>query len=478
MKRNSKKTLCLLAGVSFSMLLVASTMAAGQMGGTFFRSKADNVIIGNHYSERVQTLSSAGTKEYWVSCVTSEHYLSTKNIPNYDPENWHDAGQAPALGASMSADNRYLKDVFGTPIVKEGCGFTADAGATRFRASDQEGWILGGNDFYNFSFDFKASSAGTVDSFGTHDIDNALLFGANYADGRLTGFALTVSWDYVGLFYLTGDKDTYHTAGDCIIRSWTAQGYAGRDIHVEVINSELMVSCEGSLLIQSWLSPVAWDPGIYPPHTYTGGKIGFLNTQKKGSNDATLKITNFKEANKVFTDVKWNDGNTWTVNEDGSQINTVANEAGYIVTNDSYSDFRAVISPNSTVSENIYGDHLTRNSFVFGASVDGEGHLGGYVLEFQDSFIELAKLNGDGTNGTGSVLAYVEANSANKDVFVELSGTSLTFGIRKTGDFGDGKSARGFYLTQTVTLSDYVGGGLGYYANHGSAHSAVARFVA
>jgi hypothetical protein len=433
--------------------------------------------IGNHYLETAQTASSAGTKEYWVSCNSHSHYLSTKNIPDYNPEQWEDAGQAPVLGSEYVNDNRYLKDIFGTPIVKEGSGFSADASKSKLYASDQEGWILTGNDFYNFSFDFVDNSAGTVDSFGTHDIDNAILFGANYTNGNLTGYALTVSWDYVGLFYLTGDKDTFHTAGDCIIRSWTAQGYAGRTINVSVINSQLFVSCEGTLLLSSWLSPVDWDPGLYPAHTYTGGKIGFLNTQKKGASDANVTISNFKEAKNVFTNVKWNNGNTWSVNEDGSQVTSVANEAGYIVTNNSYTNFRAVVTPNSTVSENIYGDHRTYNSFVFGSSVDSDGHLNGYVIEFQDSFIELAKLNGDGTNGTGNVLAFIEKNSANQDVFIEMNNKTVTFGVRKSGDY-DGQQPQGFYLTQSYELNDYVGGGLGYYSNHGNAHSAIARFVA
>lgn len=477
--KTSNKILSILSITSAFLLTGAIAFSSTSLKNFLVNplSAISHICYGNHYNMTNPTASESGVKEYWVCCECHEHYLSNKNIPNYDPSKWTDIGTASRLASEFQSDSRYINDIFGSPIIKQDSGFSANASESRFYAGSNDGWILSGNDFYNFSFTFKDTAAGTVDSYGSHDIDNALLLGANYVDGRLTGYALTVSWDYVGLFYLTGDKEDYHHAGDCIIRSWTSQGYAGRMIDVAVIDDTLFVSCEGDLLIQSWLSPVDWDPGLYPHHTYTGGKIGFLNTQKDP--EKYLKIYDFALPNNVFNDTKWNSGNDWTVNDDGSSLTSTSN-SGYILSNKTYSSFKAVAHVDSTVSDNTYFTHVAYNSFLFGASLNN-GNLQGFIIEFNDSFIMLAKLLGDGTFSTDNVLVYIEATKygvavANQDVFIELSGTTVNFGIRKTSDY-DGSTPRGFYLTQSYDLSSlgYSGGSLGYLGNNSNQHNIVAR---
>lgn len=443
--------------------------------GALLFNATDNSYIGNHYFELAETESNGGVKEYWASCESSHtKYYSTKEIPNYNKSDWQDKGVAVATTAS---EDRYIASPLASTFVKPGSeGFTTD-GNTFVSSTTTDGWIMSTERYYNYSVDVTVDHRAVHNPWGDHKCTNAFILNGRSDNGRLYGYVLDFQSDFVQLSYLPNIAERAENHGGNV---FFAQGGGTYTAHIDIVGDLFKLSINNEPVQTVQLNRHHYYEGetyLCENVYYESGSIGYLAyADDDGINHGRrLTISNFvKKDRHILADTTYNSGNDFTLSNQERTVATSTN-SGWMMTNSSYTNFALKVRVNAGAHENIFGDHIAKNSILIGGGYSN-GHLTGYVLEFQENHVEIAKLNGTEDYKTGDatvVIGYWTMSEGafgvgGKDIFVKVVDGVLTVSSMDGAWRPSGKDE---YPTGSYTLQNYQGGSLGYLFNDSTAHT-------
>ena len=464
---------------SLGVVLLSTVILGSKLSNNVMFGRAlGHICTGNHYTEIDENELDDGCHEYWVCCGCHRHYLSTKEIPDYDENKWVDAGEYQRI--NDKSDTRHISSLFDETISKDGSNFTITDNSITGNPSTN-GWAVSKNEYYNFSMDVTLNKSSLHNPWGDHLINNAIIIGGQINDGKLSGYVLQVQEAYTMLFYLDGNND--NKTGNCIALNSGETDYKNRVLHISVIKDMLSVSCdENKLFDDVHLSMKNYCDGYVEyttsEITYNGGHIGLFNyndTEDSSRNGATLTVSNFVRGEKsIFANSKFNNDNQWTLSNDNMTI-TSDNNDGWIMSNDTFTNVSLRVKANAGVSPNVWGNHVVYNSILIGGNVINN-QLQGYVVEIQNNHFEIAKLSGDGYK-TGDVKGLIghwgdggqDFSTSNKNLFIEVSNKELT--ISSIDEVNRNKETNpSLYPSVSITLDDYVGGHIGYISHQEGTH--------
>lgn len=460
--------------LAIGCLASIGAFASHSFGPLPFRAEG-HICSGHHYSELAETELSGGVREYWVCCECYQKFYSTKEIPNYNKANWSDAGVA---APTLNTEGRYIQSPLADTISKPGTtGFAVDGNS--FVGSDtHNGWIMSSAKYYNYSVDISVDSKATHNPWGDHYCTNSFIINGNSDNGRLYGYVLDFQKDFVQLSYLPNIAERDENHGGNV---FFAQGGGLSSVHIDITGDVFTLSSGESVLQtvklnRHWYKEGEGDTLNLENVYYESGSIGYLGYADDDSahHARRMTISNFvKKDRKILADTEFNSGNDFALSNQESRVVTNGN-AGYMYTNKSYTDFSLKVRVNNGANDNIYGDHTAKNSILIGGGYSN-GHLTGYVLEFQANHVELAKLTEAEDYKTGSasvIIGYWGGDGAfgvgGKDIFVSVSGDTLTV---SSMDWAWRPSGKDEYPSGNTTLAGYVGGSLGYLFNDTANHT-------
>ena len=460
--------------ISLTFVSIGGTLLFQSIQSPFIFSATGHECSGNHYVELAETENSSGVKEYWACCGSHEKYYSTKDIPNYKKSNWRDAGVA---AATTDAEDRYIPSPLASTMVKPGSeGFTTD-GNTFVASTTTNGWIMSTETYYNYSVDVTVDHRASHNPWGDHYCTNSFILNGRSDNGRLYGYVLDFQSDFIQLSYLPNIAERDENHGGNV---FFAQGGGHYSAHIDITGDVFTLSINNEVLQTVKLNRHWYQEGgtslnienVY----YESGSIGFLAYADDDGiqHGRRLTISNFvKKDRHVLADTTFNSENDFSLQNNQRTVSTLTN-SGWMMTNNSYNNFSLKVRVNNGANDNIFGDHITRNSILIGGGYSN-GHLTGYVLEFQANHVEIAKLNGTEDYKTGDatvVIGYWGGDGAfgvgGKDIFVTVNNGTLTVSSMDGAWRPSGKDE---YPTGNFTLNDYAGGSLGYLFNDNTAHT-------
>ena len=467
------KTKAIIVSILATSCVLGSILMVSNKTQSFFTRADEHVCSGNHYEELKETESSDGVKEYWVCCTCYNKYFSTKEIPHYDKSKWQDAGSASLVeGYETRKFASPLSDVTTKP---GSTGFSVD-GNSFVGSTSSNGWIMSNEKYFNYSVDISVDSKATHNPWGDHYCTNSFIINGNSDNGRLYGYVLDFQKDFVQLSYLPNIAEREENHGGNV---FFAQGGGLKSVHIHITEDVFTLSSGGEVLQTVKLNRHWYQEGsnnLCENVYYVSGSIGYLGYADDDTTHYARKMTisNFvKKDSQIFANTQFNADNDYSLSNNAQTITTTTN-AGYMYTNKSYTDFSLKVHVDAGAHENIFGDHTAKNSILIGGGYEN-GHLTGYVLEFQENHVELAKLNGSSNYSTGNasvIIGYWGGDGAfgvgGKDIFVKVSGGELTVSSMDGAWRPSGKDE---YPSGSVTLDSYSGGSLGYLFNDSTAHT-------
>lgn len=426
-------------------LIVCATSSSTNFNLVLGLKNQGHICSGNHYERLDPNIGENGVKEYWVCCGCHEIYYSKQSILEYNEDNWKDMNTY-YNGAETSLDERGLGKLFEEAGTSSG-GFSASKSdnTLTINGTSNSGYYLSKDRFVSFEFDVSFSEASLTNPYGNGNYTNSLIVCGKDLGTHVAGYYIDVCSAFTAIYEIKEDGSRISWISDTLYASGPITSFT-----VSLTNSTLSFTA-GEVSRSLTLN----NRDYFYSNGY--GAIGFYNTN---CSNASITISNFKGKSahrSVFTDgVQSNSGNDWTFNSDASSF--TVNSQGYILSNDTYKDFDLSISMDSYAKENIYNTHYALNSIIVGGGFNESGYLTGFVIEFEQTFVEIAKLNGDSNNmSTGDVSSFISRDTTTNTFEIEIRGDEIRY--------RSGSANENWY-----TLSGYTGGFIGFLTNNYNNH--------
>lgn len=322
------------------------------------------------------------------------------------------------------------------------------------------GLALSSETYNNFDLVYSADILTLDNPYFSNDCKKGIVFGAEYTNTSFKGYFLSLGHEWIELCYSDGTQ-TYKCS---FIDGYNfCSSYANIKISVNK-NMCTITYGDGANIGNSFSGSTT-----FALPNYEGGKIGVLN------NENSVTTFNFKEVvakaeindvdvllEDLSTSTNKNDGNDFVIDKENKTITTSSNN-GYLISNESYTNFSIGLKVNQTNALNPFFEHIAQEAILIGGSYT-DGKYSGYAINFDNtSWIEVVYIDGTNNNSCtfidGWCLSYL-----NKNLVITVSGANVYL------NSVEGETVPStFNNNSCINIPNYNGGKLGLLSYDGAA---------